>query len=216
MLLKALAIKYGKKVFHKKNNSLNIHLEKGLFYILNGTVKYLYGHTKDQVIAINIYKGGEFFGYVDSVCFTDKCNMELFFLEDTELIFLDNETIQLHSTLDNNLRVDFIKTIRALLQDSIEKFFVLSILKKNEVIVQMLYYLTIKFGKVLNNGKVLVTVKLNDNDLKELCNTSREKVNRTLSVLKKDGILERKNGFLVISSKEELSSLIPYDFFAKY
>ncbi|MGJ7909650.1 hypothetical protein [Neobacillus sp. LXY-1] len=47
MLLNELALKYGKKALYKKNDGLNIHMNNGLYYINRGTVKLLYGHSKD-------------------------------------------------------------------------------------------------------------------------------------------------------------------------
>jgi CRP-like cAMP-binding protein len=214
MLLDELAITKGKKAFLKKNDYLNINMNKGLFYINSGAVKLQYGHTKDQVIAIDIYKKGEFFGYLDCVCFTGECHTKLVFLEDTEIIFLDNETIHNHYIFDNNLRVNFLKIFGKLLHDSIQRIFILSSLKKSEIILHMLYYLAIKFGRILNCGRIMVTIKLNNTDIRELCNTTRENVSRTLANLKKDGILEVENGHLIISNKTVLDDLILYNYFA--
>jgi CRP/FNR family transcriptional regulator, polysaccharide utilization system transcription regulator len=215
MLLSTFAVKYGEKKFHKKTNCLTINLSKGLFYIRSGAVKLLYGHTKDQVIAVDIYKEGEFFGYVDHLCFTGISHMKIVFLEDTDLIFLNNETLFYHSSMDNKLRVNIFKTIGKLLQDSIERLVILSVFKKREIIMHILYNLAAKFGSVLNNGKIMLSIKLNDTDIKELCNTSRENVNRTLATLIHDGILERKKGYLIFSSKEDLDRLILYSDFGK-
>lgn len=214
MLTKELAEKYGEKAFHKKNTRLKISVNNGLFYICSGFVKLLYEQKKGQVIAIDIYKRNEFFGYFNSENLPGQCKMELIFLEDTELIFIDYQTIHHHSIMDNRLRVDFLRIIKTLLQESLLRFFILSVLKKSEIILHMLYYLASKFGTDLKNGKTLVTVKLTDLDFKELCNTTREKVSRTMASLRKDGIVERKNGHLIISSKEDINKRLSHNYLA--
>ncbi|WP_338452285.1 Crp/Fnr family transcriptional regulator [Niallia oryzisoli] len=196
MLLKEFAVNYGKKKSYKKNQSIYINADQSLFYIKSGIVKLLYGNHKNQ-LAIDIYKDGELFGYVDSMCSFDECQLKAVFIEDTELTFLNSETFLLHAGMNKEIRIVFNRTIEKLLYDATERIINLSILKKRETIFSILHYLTTKFGKVLNNGKILLKVKLNDTDIKKLCNTSREHVNRTLSVLKNDGILEKENGYFI-------------------
>jgi CRP/FNR family transcriptional regulator len=214
MLLNELVMKYGDKVSYKKNQELNIKMNHGLFYINRGTVKLLFGHTKKQTIALDIYKRGEFFGYIDRLCFTGECHTKTVFLEDAELLFLDNETIHNHSIMDNSLRVHFLKVFGTLLKDSIQRLFILSALKKSEIIMHMLYYLALKFGRVLESGRIMVTIKLNNTDFREICNTTRENVSRTLSNLKRDGILDVQNGHLIFSSKDVLDDLMLDNYFA--
>ncbi|WP_394232306.1 Crp/Fnr family transcriptional regulator [Niallia oryzisoli] len=207
MLLKEFAVNYGKKKTFKKNKSFQLNSDQTLFYIKSGIVKLLYGNQKEQ-LAVDIYKEGEFFGYVDGICASDDCQLKAVFIEDTELICLDNETVLDHSAINTDIRISFIRTVEKLLFDATARIINLSILKKRETIFTILHYLTTKFGKVLTNGKIMLKVKLNDTDLKELCHTSREYVNRTLSSLKEEGILEKENGYFVFSSKEDLKRLI--------
>ncbi|WP_071395123.1 Crp/Fnr family transcriptional regulator [Bacillus tuaregi] len=207
MVLKEFAFNYGMRRSYKKHNSIHIHTDQSLFYIKSGIVKLLFVNQRNQ-LAVDIYKEGEFFGYVDGVCTADKGQLQAVFMEDTELLCLDRETVLLHADMNKDIRIYLIRTIGKLLHDVTERIIKLSILKKRESIYSVLYYLTTKFGKVLNDGKIILKVKLNDTDIKELCNTSREYVNRTLSILKNDGILEKANGYYIFSSKEDLNRLV--------
>ncbi|PTH68956.1 hypothetical protein BU586_12385, partial [Staphylococcus agnetis] len=61
---------------------------------------------------------------------------------------------------------------------------------KKGMILSNLVRLANSFGKILNNGTILIDINLTHEDLSQLCGMSRERTTKTLSKLKSDNVLD--------------------------
>lgn len=78
---------------------------------------------------------------------------------------------------------------------------------KNGALDSILIRLSNSFGKIVDDG-ILINTPLTNQELAQLCGTSREVINRMLSNLKKDGIISVEKKYIKVHHIEQLQKNI--------
>lgn len=107
---------------------------------------------------------------------------------------------------------DLLKTNKALQQTLLDHYIdayvgqmvrlnALQYSRASEKILHTLYYLTMRFGKKLKNGKVLITMKFTQQEFADLLGLTRETTGIELNKLRKEGIVSFTKQNYVIDGK---------------
>lgn len=175
----------------KKNNHVFLQGDPitNVYFICEGKVKIYKSDTSGREQIVNIIKPGDMFPHVG---FFRKGEYPAFaeIIENAKLVVVPID--QFEKVLIENPYL-CIKVFNVLaekiidLQDRLEE----QILNNTyEQIIKLLIRLSEKHGTALEDGKVLLKSEFTNKDLANMIGTTRETVSRTLTKMKKEGLIE--------------------------
>ncbi|MCO4325726.1 Crp/Fnr family transcriptional regulator [Staphylococcus agnetis] len=182
--------RYGECKNFKQNEIVYLNNEKNFLYAFEKGLTFL-KHTDitGKILLSKICKNGSI--YIETVDEYSQfqINYHLFFKENTTLYQvsinklkekIDNDDL---NTLILKYSHNEIKKRELILRDY-------TFYNKKGMILSNLVRLANSFGKILNNGTILIDINLTHEDLSQLCGMSRERTTKTLSKLKSDNVLD--------------------------
>ncbi|WP_147533747.1 Crp/Fnr family transcriptional regulator [Bacillus marasmi] len=175
----------------KKNNHVFLQGDpiSNVYFIVEGKVKIYKSDSSGREQIVNIVKAGDMFPHVG---FFRKGEYPAFaeIIEHAKLVVVPID--QFEKVLIDNPYL-CIKVFNVLaekiidLQDRLEE----QILNNTyEQIIKLLVRLSEKHGSTLDDGKVLLKSEFTNKDLANMIGTTRETVSRTLTKMKKEGLIE--------------------------
>ncbi len=121
---------------------------------------------------------------------------------DTEVYVLSREELQnILETNKDALRSAFDRLISVFIGSNIH-INALENSKSSQKLVNLLHYLTMRFGSPPHNGDVMIDLRLTQHDLARMLGLTRETVAMELSRLKKQKILSYKSQKYTVNTKE--------------
>jgi cAMP-binding proteins - catabolite gene activator and regulatory subunit of cAMP-dependent protein kinases len=174
-----------------------------LYFIAKGKVKIFKTNNFGKELIVNIYKEGEFLGYIpliQNAVHTESAEA----LEDCEMRLIPKEDFL--SLLHKNTNVAA-QLIKMLANNITEKESQLLNMAYNSVRKRVAEALLQLFDRYESAGKAEIT--LLREDLASMTGTAKETVIRTLAEFKSDSLLDIKGGRIIVSDRKLLEDL-PY------
>jgi CRP-like cAMP-binding protein/CheY-like chemotaxis protein len=202
--LKKLSEKRETQNFKKKET---VYMEdtysRGVYFVVKGKVKTYKIHEQGKELITEIYKDGDFFGYL-ALLEKEKHTDSAAALEDTELCFIPKEDFL--SLIYRNAGVSrkFIKILSDNIMEKEEKLVNLAYNSVRKKVADILANLANKNKK---EGQALTIINISREDLANLAGTATETTIRTLSDFKDEGLIDIKGGSITIVKPEKLATL---------
>lgn len=194
--------------FKKKQEIFSEGDSSDWFYILlSGKVKLTKTSSEGKEIIVELISPMDFFGAL-AVLKGFPYPANAIAMEDSEIIKISKSNmlkiidsfpnIMYEITSNLSLRVkDFHETLRSIALEKVESR-----------IASLLVKLANKLGKKMDDGSIIINMKLTKQDIAEMVGTTVETCIRTISRFKKLGLLKEKDGKLIISDLISLKSII--------
>src|SRR5690606_22370664 len=117
--------------------------------------------------------------------------------EDSVLGIIQQKDLEVLLWQHGDFAVEFIKWLSQIHRITQTKFRDLMMFGKPGALCSMLIRLSNTFGKPFGDG-ILITTRLTNNELAEMIGATRESVNRMLSDLRKQNVIDYHNSLIVI------------------
>lgn len=200
--LKKLSSDQRKKSFHKKDLIFEEHDYPRYLYLINkGKVKIFKTNEHGKEYIIEIFKEGEFFGYIDLIKDTNYSESAAA-LEETELSLIPKEdfTKLLHANRDVASRF-----IKFLANDIAEKEEQLLNLAYNSVRKRVADALLLIYDRYVQEGNK--EIQFLRDDLARVVGTAKESVIRMLTEFRMDGYIDIVDGKIIVLDPERLKAM---------
>lgn len=203
--LKKLSKERKTKTVSKKEIIFNEgNLPNYLFYLIKGKVKAYHNHEYGKEFITNLYKEGDFFGYV--ALLEEKPYQESAeALEDCELMLVPKEDFYSLVYSNSNIMKRFVKMLSG---DIVEKENMLVNLAYSSVrkrVANALVALQDRYSK--EQGDAKFNISFSREDLANIAGTATESLIRTLSDFKEDKMVEIKGSSITILDYNKLKNL---------
>jgi CRP-like cAMP-binding protein/CheY-like chemotaxis protein len=202
--LKKLSEKRETQHFKKKET---IYMEgnysRGVYFVVKGKVKTYKIHEQGKELITEIYKEGDFFGYL-ALLETEKHTDSAAALEDTELCLIPKEDFLELIYKNAGVSRKFIKMLSDNIQEREEKLVNLAYNSVRKKIADIVVNLADKNKK---EGQAQTTINISREDLANLAGTATETTIRTLSDFKDEGLIDIKGGSITIVKHDKLATM---------
>ena len=174
---------------------------KYLYFLVSGKVKVFKTNEYGKEYIIEVYNGGDFFGY-HSLLTNAKYGDSASALEDSEIRLIPKEDFDKLMLKNRDFSFRFIKMIANNIEEREEQLLNLAYNSIRKRVAQTLVHL---YDKYQATGENQISI-LRD-DLASMVGTAKESVIRTLTDFKSEGYIKIENGTITILDKEKLSNL---------
>lgn len=192
---------------HKYKKHESIYKEgafpKGIYFLNNGKVKIFKTHELGKEFITDLYKEGDFFGYL-ALMDESKYSETAEALDECEVCFIPKEDF--YSLLFQNSQVSR-KFIRMLSDNLAEKEEQLVKLAYNSVRKRVADALVTLYNRYKKANSENFSINISREDLANLSGTATETTIRTLSDFKEEKLIEIKGGLISLINFEKLSQL---------
>ena len=197
--LKQLSDKKRAKTFKKREVLFEEEdYPRYLYFINSGTIKVFKTNEEGKEYIINIYKKGDFLGYIDLIK-ESKYTESAAAMEETKVSLIPKEEF---STLLHGNRDVAAKLIKMLANN---------ITEKEEQLLNLAYHSVRKRVAdailLLGEKEEKPEISILRDDLARIVGTAKESVIRMLTEFKEDGYIEIKDGIITLKNKEKLRNL---------
>ncbi len=192
---------------HKFKKHESIYKEgsfpKGIYFLNSGKVKIFKTHEMGKEFITDLYKEGDFFGYL-ALMDESKYSETAEALDECEVCFIPKEDF--YSLLFQNSQVSR-KFIRMLSDNLAEKEEQLVKLAYNSVRKRVADALVALYNRYKKDNNENFSINISREDLANLSGTATETTIRTLSDFKEEKLIEIKGGLISLINFEKLSQL---------
>lgn len=203
--LETFLIKIGQEADFKKGEYVFKEGEKAtkLYVIVKGAVSLIKDADEGQKFCYRIAKEGELMGDITLFSENQRYITDAICSKDTEMYEIEKSKIETHIIGENDLLKEYLKWSGEAVERMHSKFRDLVLFGKKGALYSTLIRLSNSFGVVKKDG-IFIDLKLTNQEISELCGTTRESVNRMLSELKKEKIIELTKGGILIHNIDYL------------
>ena len=187
----------GQIVFHKGDES------GGLYIIKTGRIKVFLPSAQGEDVILTILSKDEVIGELSLLDGT-KRSATISVIEDCEVLYLSRDDFL--NFLSTNF--DAVKNMFSMItkrlrdtNDQLEEAYYLDITSR---IARKIIALSKQFG-IEEKGIVRISVKITQKDLASMVGATRESVNKQLNLMKKNGLIDMKNGYISILNPDRLT-----------
>ncbi len=192
---------------HKFKKHESIYKEgsfpKGIYFLNSGKVKIFKTHEMGKEFITDLYKEGDFFGYL-ALMDESKYSETAEALDECEVCFIPKEDF--YSLLFQNSQVSR-KFIKMLSDNLAEKEEQLVKLAYNSVRKRVADALVALYNRYKKDNNENFSINISREDLANLSGTATETTIRTLSDFKEEKLIEIKGGLISLINFEKLSQL---------
>ncbi|MCL6458918.1 MAG: Crp/Fnr family transcriptional regulator [Gorillibacterium sp.] len=166
------------------------------FYIKRGSAQITKSNDEGKLFILYMHLNGDLFGQLDGLqSSTHSMNGEV--TEDSVICHILNKDLEVLMWQHGSLAVEFMKWMGMMHRMTQTKLRDLMMFGKPGALSSTLIRLANTYGTPRGDA-ILITRKLTNTELADMIGATRESVNRMLSDLKRDGIIEQENSFLII------------------
>ncbi|HWY37221.1 MAG TPA: response regulator [Bacteroidia bacterium] len=188
-----------KEIIFSEGNSPNY-----LYFLSKGKVKTFKSHEYGKELITNLYKEGDFFGYLallEEGSYTDTAEA----LEDSEVCLVPKEDF--FTLIYNNIGVmkKFIKMLSDNVADREEKLVNLAYSSVRKRVAEALVLLQSRYDT--GNKEKAFSISISREDLANIVGTATESLIRTLSDFKEEKLVEIKGSNITLVNAEKLKRL---------
>ncbi|WP_127530249.1 Crp/Fnr family transcriptional regulator [Paenibacillus kobensis] len=173
-----------------------------LYFIIEGRVKTTKETDSGRTLTLYLHQKGDLIGQVDpfkdsvhtfSAEATHDCTVGIIQRSDLEALLWQN----------GDLAVEFMKWMGLMHRLTQTKFRDLMLFGKSGALCSLLIRLSNSYG-IMNNNGIHIDLRINNSEMADMIGSTRESVNRMLSDLKKEDVIEYHDGHVVIKNLEYL------------
>ncbi|MBE7172921.1 MAG: response regulator [Williamsia sp.] len=193
---------------HRYKKKQAIYLEGNhpvrLFYILKGKVKTYKTNEDGKDLVVGVYREGDFFGYIpliDGTLYKDNAEA----MEDADIALIPRKEFE---ELMNNNREVAQKFIRMLAKNVAEKEEQLLSIAYSSLRKKVAGTLITLQKKYTTSAGQPVSIDISRETLATMAGTATESTIRTLSDFKNDGLIDIKEGSIIILNQKKLERMI--------
>ena len=176
-----------------------------LFYIKKGRVKITKATDDGKQLILYMYQTGDMFGQLDSFhVSTHTFNAEV--AEDSIIGIIQQKDLEVLLWQHGDLAIEFMKWMGQLHRTTQTKFRDLMMFGKPGALCSVLIRLSNTYGKPHGNH-IIIPTRLTNTELAEMIGATRESVNRMLSDLKKQDIIDYQDNLIIVKDLMYLRDL---------
>lgn len=178
-----------------------------LFYIKNGRVKITKATDDGKQLILYMFQSGDMFGQIDSFhTSTHTFNAEV--IEESVIGIIQQKDLEILLWQHGDLAIEFMKWMGQMHRNTQTKFRDLMMFGKPGALCSVLIRLSNTYGKPYGNkDDILITTRLTNTELAEMIGATRESVNRMLSDLKKQNVIDYHDNLIIIKDLTYLRDL---------
>ncbi|UHA72837.1 Crp/Fnr family transcriptional regulator [Paenibacillus sp. 481] len=181
-------------------------LSDKLFLLKSGRIKMTKSTDEGKELILYMFEAGDLVGHVDPF-HNMKHSFTAEVMEEAEVGLIDQKDLELLICQHCDFSIDFMKWMGIHHRLTQTKFRDLMMYGKPGALCSTLIRLSNTYGEQLEDGGLLINKKVTHTDLSNMIGATRESVNRMLSDLRKQGIIEYEHGLIIIRSLEHLQGV---------
>lgn len=167
-----------------------------LYYIISGRVRTTKTSDGGRTLTMYLHQTGDLFGQMDP--FKDSLHtFSAEVTEDSKIGIIQRKDLEVLLWQNGDLAVEFMKWMGLMHRLTQTKFRDLMMFGKTGALCSLLIRLSNSYG-VVKGQEIFIDMKINNTEMADMIGATRESVNRMLSDLKKDDIIEYRDGHIVI------------------
>ncbi|WP_248926024.1 Crp/Fnr family transcriptional regulator [Paenibacillus hamazuiensis] len=167
-----------------------------LFFIHSGRVRILKSSDSGRDLTMYIHQNGDLFGQVDP--FQDSVHaFSAEVTEDAQIGVIQRKDLEVLLWQHGDLAIEFMKWMGLMHRITQTKFRDLMMYGKTGALCSLLVRLCNSYG-VPRGPHIYVDLKLNNTEMADMIGATRESVNRMLSDLRKEDVVEYEDGHILI------------------
>ncbi|MCR2804055.1 Crp/Fnr family transcriptional regulator [Paenibacillus soyae] len=167
-----------------------------LYFVMHGRVRTTKTSDSGRALTLYLHQKGDLLGQMDPF----KESIHSFsaeVTEDAKVGVIQCKDLEVLLWQHGDLAVEFMKWMGLMHRLTQTKFRDLMMFGKTGALCSLLIRLGNSYGQE-KNGKVYIDLKMNNTEMADMIGATRESVNRMLSDLKKEGVIDNVNGQFVI------------------
>lgn len=176
-----------------------------LFFVKRGRVKITKATDDGKQLIMYMFQTGDMFGELETF-HTSTHNFNAETAEESLIGIIQQKDLEVLLWQHGDFAVEFIKWMGQMHRITQTKFRDLMMFGKPGALCSMLIRLSNTYGKPFGDG-MLISTRLTNNELAEMIGATRESVNRMLSDLRKQGVIDYHNSLIVIKDPTYLRDL---------
>jgi len=176
-----------------------------LFYVIEGRVRTTKASDNGRTLTMYLHQQGDLIGQMDP--FQDSIHS--FSAEVTEsgkVGIIQRKDLEVLLWQHGDLAVEFMKWMGLMHRLTQTKFRDLMMFGKTGALCSLLIRLSNSYG-VERDGHIYIDLKVNNTEMADMIGATRESVNRMLSDLKKEEVVEFEEGHVIIKNLEYLRNV---------
>jgi len=190
-----------KSVSYKKGDTIIYATDEptGIYFVKKGYVKMNTISVDGNEIILNIYKPGSFFPTFwaigekeNNYSFEAMSNVNLFKTSKENFIGFLKE--------NSDVLFDLTKRVLSGVDTLLTNITQLLVGSSEERTISAMLIISKRFGRAMQNGKIIIDLNLTHQDIANMIGTTRETASVVISKLTKKGYLEKQNGKFIINN----------------
>nr|WP_246628324.1 Crp/Fnr family transcriptional regulator [Paenibacillus oenotherae] len=176
-----------------------------LYFVKQGGVRITKSADNGRSLTLYLHPQGDLFGQVDP--FRDSVhgfNAEV--TEDSEIGVIQQKDLEVLLWQHGDLAVEFMKWMGLMHRMTQTKFRDLMMYGKPGALCSLLIRLSNTYG-VQQDGQIHINMRLTNAEMADMVGTTRESVNRMLSDMRKEDIIEMYEGSIIIKDLDYLRDI---------
>lgn len=167
-----------------------------LYYIMQGRVRTTKSSDNGRTLTLSLHQQGDLIGQLDP--FQDSLHsFSAEVTEDVKVGVIQRKDLEVLLWQNSDLAIEFMKWMGLMHRLTQTKFRDLIMFGKTGALCSLLIRLGNSYGREKDGG-TLIDMKINNTELADMIGATRESVNRMLSELKRDEVIQYDNGHIVI------------------
>lgn len=176
-----------------------------LYYVKKGHVKLTKTTDNGNKITLYLHNSGDMFGQIDPFQqSTQTFNAEV--IEDAEFGIIQQKDLETLLWQHGDLAIEFMKWMGVMHRMTQTKFRDLLLYGKPGALCSLLIRLCNSYGVQYGNG-IRIDKKMNNSEMAEMIGATRESVNRMLSDMRKEDVINIEHGIIVIKDIHYLRNI---------
>lgn len=171
---------------------------KELFIVKSGLIKVGKFSKEGREIALRLCSEGDFVGEI-SLYSNLSYLLHAEVIEDSELLVIEKKQLENELLKESSLAIELIQHMNDMSRRDQMRIYDLISHGKRGALYSTLIRLSNSYGKIKEEG-ILIDLPLTNQEIANFCGKARESVNRSLSELRKNGIITIDKGYITIKN----------------
>lgn len=168
-----------------------------LYFIMEGRVRLTKTMENGKTLTLYLYQDGDLFGQLDP--FQESFHdFSAEVVEDSQFGMIQRKDLEVLLWQHGDLAIQFMKWMGLTHRVTQSKFRDLMMFGKTGALCSLLIRLSNTYGVTQTGNDIRIELKINNTEMAEMIGTARESVNRILTELRKEGVIDYCEGHLVI------------------
>ena len=193
-------VRRGQIIFQKGDDG------SSMMAVLQGRVRISVISPEGREIMLNVISPGEVFGEI-ALLDGQPRSADATATEDTNLLVIERRHFLPFLARNQDLGLRMLAVLCDRLRRTSVALEQIALMDLPGRLARVLLKLAADYGRPVNGG-TRIDLKLSQRDLSTLVATSRESVNKQLSVWREDGALTLENGYIILRRSQDLEALV--------